>query len=727
MDSFDDVGEQFDVTIKTVTYHSVDNGYTVARADVAGADVITIVGTMVDPHPGISLTVSGQWSTHPQYGEQFKLSGYHIATPKSEAAIEAFLSSGIIDGVGPSTAKSIVAKYGADTLDVIENQPELLLSIKGIGKKTLSKITKSYDHQRGVRELMLVLSEVGISSALAGRIWQHFEDKSVWVVQKSPYKLTEVSGIGFVTADQMAKKLGVAHDDPERIRAGLHHVLDMATTDGHCYLPADTLVTDTANLLSVDADVVRHEYDVCVANKSIVDDDGCAWLQVMWRTEEGVAHHLQRLTLSLSSSRLQKYTAWSDDTWASELADVGLADAQAQAVRMALTNPVSVLTGGPGCGKTYTVNTIVRMARDCGAVVKMAAPTGRAAKRMSEQCGVDASTIHRMLNLQIGGDTVDVMEIRADIVIIDESSMQDIHLAYKLVKAIQSRTHIVFVGDDDQLPSVGPGKFLTDLIDSQSVPVTKLTQVFRQASRSGIVQVAHQVNSGTARIRHFDEFDDIYWWSCSGEMEDKIIDMVCDRIPQRFGIATDDIQVLAPMKKGSEGVNALNTRLQNVLNPACDGRDEQTFGDTVFRVGDRVMQTSNNYDKNIFNGTPARINSIHDDDGDRIINLVTDDGDHVMYEPSELGQLMHSYAITIHKSQGSEYPAVVIPMTSESWIMWRRNLLYTAITRARSLVVLLGDSRVLGKAVTQIDTRQRFTALRDRLSARVAHPDPTMK
>lgn len=718
-------GVEMDVVIDTVTFHAPDTGYTVARVTASGTDheSVTIVGNMVDPQPGLSLRLSGSWTKHPTYGEQFKITNYVNIAPGDPAAIQAFLASGIIAGIGPGLASVIVAKFGRDTLNIFDSDPQALLSVSGIGPKTLSKITESYGKQRGIQELMLVLAKAGIPSGLAARIHRHFEDKAVWVVQNAPYQLTKVAGIGFLTADAVARKLGIDRADPERIAAGLEYVLEEAASSGHCYLPRAELITEAVSLLGVSTDTVVDAYfDVCSTrtdgNASIIDDDAeRSWLPVMWHTEVGIVDRLDRLTAA-DTDRLVKFSEFSQADWNDRFADSTLAPEQADAVRAALQHRVSVLTGGPGCGKTYTLNTAVALAQDAGYAVALAAPTGRAAKRMTEQTGVEASTIHRMLNLQHQDDDDfdDEQLLSADLFVIDESSMLDVHLALKLLRAIPEGAHIVFVGDEDQLPSVGPGKFLADLIASDLVPVTRLTHVFRQAAQSGIVQIAHAVNHGVLERSAFDGFDDIYWWNVSADsVTDSIIDMVTERIPVKFGLATADVQVLAPMKKGESGVDALNLRLQETLNPHHDERFEQKVGDRVFRVGDRVMQTRNNYDKNIFNGTGASIASIREVEGDKVITIVTDDGDQIDYEPSELTQLMHAYAITIHKSQGSEYPAVVIPMTTAAWVMLKRNLLYTAITRAKQLVVLLGDRRALERAVATIDTSQRYTALAQRL------------
>lgn len=715
-------GVEMDVVIDTVTFHAPDTGYTVAKATVSGTDHdgVTLVGNMVDPQPGLSLRLTGSWTKHPQYGEQFKISGYVNVAPGDPAAIQAFLGSGIIKGIGPGLAATIVAKFGRDTLNIFDTDPQALLGVSGIGPKTLAKITESYGKQRGIQELMLVLAKAGIPSGLAARIHKHFEDKACWVVQNAPYQLTAVSGIGFTTADAVARKIGIDRADPERLKAGLVHVLEEAASSGHCFLPRAELITESVALLGVGTDMVVEAYfEVCstrVDGDTVIIDDEAerSWLPVMWHTEVGIVDRLDRLTAT-DSDRLVKFSEFSQTDWNDRFAESTLAPEQADAVRAALQHRVSVLTGGPGCGKTYTLNTAVALAQEAGYAVALAAPTGRAAKRMTEQTGVAASTIHRMLNIQHDDDDFEEL-LSADLFIIDESSMLDVHLALKLLRAIPDGAHIVFVGDEDQLPSVGPGKFLADLIASDLVPVTRLTHVFRQAAASGIVSVAHAVNHGHLGANAFDGFDDIYWWNVPAEtMTNKIINMITERIPIKFGLATDDIQVLAPMKKGDSGVDNLNLRLQETLNPHRDDAFEQKVGDRVFRVGDRVMQTRNNYDKNIFNGTGASIESIRDVEGDKVITITTDDGEKIDYEPSELSQLMHAYAITIHKSQGSEYPAVVIPLTTASWVMLKRNLLYTAITRAKHLVVLMGDQRALTRAVNTIDTSKRYTGLAERL------------
>jgi exodeoxyribonuclease V alpha subunit len=574
---------------------------------------------------------------------------------------------------------------------------------------------------------------VGVSTSLAVRIYRQYGDASIGVVRNEPYRLAaEVWGIGFKTADTIAAAVGVPHDSPHRVEAGVQFVLSEATGQGHCFLPETELVARAVEVLQVPAGLVGHCLALLVADQGVIreefpgaDGEPCTvayYLVPFHRAEVSLAGGLKRLA-SADDDRLAAFASvdWNAAlSWLGRRTGVELAAGQQAAVRLALTERVAVLTGGPGCGKSFTVRSIVTLAAAKGARIVLAAPTGRAAKRLTELTGVEAVTVHRLLELRPGGDAAFDRDrpLEADLVVVDESSMLDLLLANKLVRAVPPGAHLLLVGDVDQLPSVGAGEVLRDLLaDGTPIPHVRLTEVFRQASRSGVVTNAHRINAGSfPQVRGLDDFF-LFPTEDAEEAGRLTVDVAVRRIPARFGLdPRRDVQVLTPVHRGPAGAGALNELLQEALTPARPDRAEKRFGGRVFRVGDKVSQIRNDYDKGangVFNGTQGVVTAI--DPVEQTLTVVTDDGEQIPYDFGELDELVHAYAVTVHRSQGSEYPCVVIPVTTSAWMMLQRNLLYTAVTRAKQLVVLVGSTRALGQAVRVTGSGRRHTALAHRL------------
>jgi exodeoxyribonuclease V alpha subunit len=731
---------KLDAVLERITYANEDTGYTVARvATDRSSDLLTVVGPLLGAQPGESLRLQGRWTSHPQYGRQFQVDTYTTVLPATIQGIRRYLGSGLIKGIGPKMAERIVAHFGPATLEVIEQQPARLIEVPGLGPKRTQMITAAWAEQQAIKEVMVFLQGVGVSTSLGVRIYKTYRDKAIEVVRREPYRLAaDVWGIGFKTADQLARSLGIPHDSPQRVRAGLQFALSQATEDGHCYLPETELVTKATELLEVDIGLAGRCLEELVAEEGVVaeplptaavspgvpEGPGRAiWLIPFHRAEVALAGGLLRL-LEAPVDRLAGFQAvdWSVALdWLRQGTGVTLAPEQAEAVRLALTQRVAVLTGGPGCGKSYTVRAIVTLARAKRAKIALAAPTGRAAKRLSELAGLEAATLHRLLQLRPGGDAAFDRDhpLDADLIVIDEASMLDVLLANKLVKAIASGAHLLFVGDVDQLPSVGAGEVLRDLLAADRLPRVRLTHVFRQAQQSGVITNAHRINAGQPPITS--GLDDFFLFpeEDAEQVADLVVDIVANRLPRRFGLNPGDVQVLCPMHRGPAGAGVLNERLQAALTPAREGLPERRFGGRVYRVGDRVMQLRNNYDKGtagVFNGSVGQVTAISLEDQE--LRVLLDEDEEVGYGFDELDELTHAYAVSIHRSQGSEYPCVVIPLTTGAWLMLQRNLLYTAVTRAKRIVVLVGSRRALAKAIRTQGAGRRYTDLTDRLRPR---------
>jgi exodeoxyribonuclease V alpha subunit len=719
-------------TLERITFVAEDTGYTVARlAPARGGDLVTVVGNLAGANPGESLRLRGRWSSHPQYGRQFSIEHYSTVLPATIQGIKKYLGSGLIKGIGPVTANRIVDTLGTDALRVIEEEPVRLLAVPGLGPVRQQRILAAWEEQKAIKEVMLFLSEVGVSTSLAVRIYKTYRDDAVRVVREEPYRMaSDVWGIGFKTADTIAAKLGMAHDAPARLRAGLAYTLSEATDDGHCSLPEEELLAAATEILGVEAAALEPALSGLLEEEGaiaeVIEDVTQVYLPPFYHAEVALARRLARL-LSAPQERLPAFQQvdWQRAfAWLGERGISSLAPEQAQAVQLALTCKVAVLTGGPGTGKSTTTRAIVTLARAKGARVLLAAPTGRASRRLSEITGLPATTLHRLLELRPGGQAAYDQDrpLQADLIVVDEVSMLDLLLANALIKAVPQGAHLLLVGDADQLPSVGPGEVLRDLLESQVIPQVRLTQVFRQAAESGVVANAHRINRGEMPVTR--ELSDFFLFA-EEEPEraaDLVVDIVARRLPNRFRLdPLRDVQVLPPIHRGAVGVGALNERLQEALNPARQGVQERRFGSRVFRLGDRVMQLRNNHEKRVYNGSAGQVTAI---DQERGVLVARMDDEEVEYDFGELDELTHAYAISVHKAQGSEYPAVVVPMLTTHFPMLQRNLLYTAVTRARRLVVLVGTRRALAIAVRTAGTGKRHTALAWRLPAALSRPSP---
>lgn len=727
---------QVEGVLERITYANEETGYTVARVDTGrgGNDLLTVVGALLGAQPGESLRLHGRWGSHPQYGRQFVVENYTTVLPATVQGIQRYLGSGLIKGIGPRFAERIVERFGVDTLEVIEHEPGRLIEVPGLGPKRTKKIAAAWEEQKAIKEVMVFLQGVGVSTSLAVRIYKQYEDASIGVVKNEPYRLaSDVWGIGFLTADRIAQAVGIPHDSPERVKAGLQYALSQSSDQGHCYLPEERLIADGVKLLQVDVGLVIDCLAELVAAEGVVREQvpGAAgepitavYLVPFHRAEISLANQLLRL-LRADTDRMPWFEGvdWPAALgWLARRTGAELAPEQEQSVRLALTERVAVLTGGPGCGKSFTVKSIVTLALAKRAKVVLAAPTGRAAKRLAELTGVEASTVHRLLELRPGGDAAYDRDrpLDADLVVVDEASMLDLILANKLVKAVAPGAHLLFVGDVDQLPSVGAGEVLRDLLaEGGPIPSVRLTRIFRQAQQSGVVTNAHRINEGlppqTEGLPDFFLFAEDDAELAAG----LTVDVVARRIPQKFGYdARRDVQVLAPMHRGPAGAGNLNTLLQAAVTPAREGLAERRFGGRTFRVGDKVTQIRNNYDKGrngVFNGTVGVVTALSADD--QRLTVLTDEDEEVPYDFDELDELAHAYAVTIHRSQGSEYPVVVIPVTMSAWTMLQRNLLYTAVTRARKLVVLVGSRKAIAQAVRSVSAGRRHAALDHRLAS----------
>ncbi|GGO47009.1 ATP-dependent RecD-like DNA helicase [Streptomyces daqingensis] len=727
--------------LERITYANEDNGYTVARVDAGrGGELLTVVGSLLGAQVGESLRMEGSWGSHPQYGRQFTVENYTTVLPATVQGIRRYLGSGLIKGVGPRTAERIVDHFGTATLEVIEADAGKLIEVPGLGPKRTKKIAAAWEEQKAIKEVMIFLQGVGVSTSIAVRIYKKYGDASISVVRNEPYRLaSDVWGIGFLTADRIAQSVGIPHDSPERVKAGLQYALSQSTDQGHCYLPEERLISDAVKLLQVGAGLVvdclgRLAAEEGVVRESVPGEDGrpvtAVYLVPFHRAEISLASQLHRL-LRTPEDRLPAFRDVDWDAalgWLAARTGAELAPEQRQAVRLALSEKVAVLTGGPGCGKSFTVRSVVELARAKRAKVVLAAPTGRAAKRLAELTGAEASTVHRLLELKPGGDAAYDRErpLDADLVVVDEASMLDLLLANKLIKAVPPGAHLLLVGDVDQLPSVGAGEVLRDLLAEEGpVPAVRLKRIFRQAQQSGVVTNAHRINSGVQPVTHGLSDFFLFAEDDSEEAGRLTVDVVARRIPAKFGLdPRRDVQVLAPMHRGPAGAGALNGLLQQALTPGRPDLAEKRFGGRVFRVGDKVTQIRNNYEKGacgVFNGTVGVVTALHPDD--QRLTVRTDEDEEVDYEFDELDELAHAYAVTIHRSQGSEYPAVVIPVTTGAWMMLQRNLLYTAVTRAKRLVVLVGSRRAIGQAVRTVSAGRRCTALDHRLFGRSAQGD----
>ncbi|GAA2210957.1 ATP-dependent RecD-like DNA helicase [Nonomuraea monospora] len=693
-----------------------DDEYTVARMSAEGVpDFVATGRALAGIQPGETLRLLGDWSRHPRYGRRYAVTGCERVTPSSVRAIRVYLGSGLIRGIGPRLAYAIVDHFGEATLKVIDGEPERLTEVVNIGPQRQGQIVLAWQEQKAIAALMVTLQGLGVSPLLAAKIYQVFGKDADEVLATDPYRLIgRVRGIAFRIADRIALQSGVPERSPQRIKAALLDRLEAAgSRDGHCFLPVSTLVREAAEMIELDQEAVRPMIDALAADRRLVveaspDQPGqvVAFAKHVHSREVALTAQLTALLRARSTLPLRAYRE-----------DPDLHDDQRAAVTMALTSTVSIITGGPGCGKSHTVRSIATTVRAAGGSVTLTAPTGKAAKRLSELTGLPAMTVHRMLAQQPDPDPETLFDERpaqADLIVVDEASMLDLHLATRLTSAVRPGSHLLLIGDGDQLPSIGPGDVLADLLRVTSIPRVQLTHVFRQAGGSGIIDAAHRIRAGRLPAVPggggfwFEELDD------PEQVARRVAHLAMVAIPRKQDVEPAQVQVLCPMRKGDTGATALGRLIQDQLNPAADDKPEHWSGATVFRVGDRVMPIRNNYDKGVFNGETGTVTAVVREE--RVIDIRTDDGESVRYGFDELDDLTHAYAISVHRSQGSEYPFVVAPIVAESGgIMLRRKLLYTLVTRAKAWVVLVGQREALELAVHRLGHR-RNTGLARRLS-----------
>lgn len=721
-------------SVERITYYNTETSYCVLRLQPnqlhLGRDqLVTVVGTMPEVQPGESVRLEGEWTSHPQYGRQFKAEIMTPVRPATAEAIGRYLGSGLIKGIGPVTAQRIVDFFGLETLEILDRTPERVKEVPGVGKHRARLIAQAWVEQQHIKDVMLFLQGHGISTGLAVKIYKNYGDQSIAIVSRDPYRLArDIFGIGFRTADKIAQDLGLPADAPSRIEAGIIYALNEATNDGHVYLPRDTLAETAADMLAIDPALVEQHLDTMIRKRDVISEtipSGLEHLEAvyvppMYFSERGAAERMRQLR-DTPSSRLNAQVVDWDTLIAAVMRSsaLSLTPQQQEAVRRALTNKISVLTGGPGTGKTTTLRTLIAVLERARRRFLLASPTGRAAKRLSEATGHPARTIHRMLGFSpsdFGFTHNEENPLDADIVIIDEASMLDLSLFYSLLKALSPDTHLLLVGDIDQLPSVGAGNVLHDVIAGSVGALTRLDVIFRQAETSRIIFNAHQINRGEMPDTS-NRSDDFFVFVEEDPVAaaDLLVDVVKTRIPQKFGLhPVDEIQVLAPMYRGPVGVSALNEALQAALNPGSARVAEKSLMGTLFRKGDKVIQMRNNYEKDVFNGDIGRVHSL--DMTNQSLTVVIDDR-LVKYDWSEADELTHAYCISVHRSQGSEYPCVVVPVMTQHYMMLQRNLLYTAVTRARRLVVLVGTRRAIAIAVKNDRVAERWSALDWRLRA----------
>lgn len=719
--------------LERVAFANAESGWTVAHLTVRGRGQVTVVGNLLGAQPGESLRVTGRWTRNRRFGEQFEAGSVLTVKPSTFVGIERYLSSGMVKGLGPTIARRLVQHFGLDTLDVIDRDPKRLAEVEGIGPVRTKRILEAWGEQREIREVMVFLQSHGISAGHAARIFKRWGRGALQQVRENPYRLArEIWGIGFRTADKIARDLGIPADSPHRAAAGLLHALAEAADRGHVFLPQRELLAAGAELLELPAETLAPALDALVAEEAVVveplaDGDRAVYPPPLAKAERGVAGRLRALTAQrLLPLQLDVEAAL---RWFERREKVELAPLQRQAIVAAIRQKVVVVTGGPGTGKTTLIRGVFAILGAKRQRVLLAAPTGRAAKRLSEATGGEAKTIHRLLDFQPkkGGFARDESSpLEVDVLVVDEASMLDVVLAHELLRAVPDRARLVLVGDVDQLPSVGPGRVLEDLIVSGSVEVVRLTEVFRQARRSLIVVNAHRVRAGELPIESEEGQGADFFFIAKSQPEAilaTVKQLVAERIPLRFGLdPRADVQVLTPMQRGILGAANLNAELQALLN----GEGEAVArGSRLLRVGDRVMQTRNNYDHEVFNGDLGRVAAI-DAPGQKL--RVDFEGRSVAYDLAQLDELTLAYATSIHKSQGSEYPCVVIPLHTQHYTLLQRNLLYTALTRGRRLVVVVGSRKALALAVRTETTTRRHTLLARRLAsgpaAGVSPPEP---
>ena len=705
-------------TIERITYHNSENGFCVLRVKVKGyKDLVTITGSVPSISAGEYIKCSRLWHNDRNHGKQFKADFLKSVPPDTLEGIEKYLGSGLIKGIGPHFAKKLVTAFREKVFEIIEHQPDLLSTIEGIGKFRAKSICTNWQDQKIIREIMVFLQSHGVGTSRATRIYKTYGDKAIEIVSKNPYQLAkDIRGIGFISADTIAGNLGIAKDSLDRARAGVSHVLLEATSQGHCGLPKEILIENSQKLLDIERSLIEAAILEEIKQQGLtldyLDQGITIFLTSYYIYEKQIAQILLKL-VKLPILLDNCDVAESITKVEAELS-IQLASSQKKAIKIASQNRIMIITGGPGTGKTTLVKSLLKVISTKKLKIKLCAPTGRAAKRLSESTGYEATTIHRLLEIDpsSGGFKRDEKNpLFCDYLVVDESSMVDIPLFYSLIKALPPHASLLLVGDVDQLPSVGAGQALKDIIDSGVIPTVHLTEIFRQAADSDIILNAHRVNKGLLPNLTPKEGSDFYFVEAEpgDDIIEKIITMVKERIPKRFGLhPINDIQLLCPMQRGGAGARSLNTELQKVLNPRSS-EGIAKFGQ-LFAVGDKVMQTENNYDKEVYNGDIGIIISINVQDQELTIDFYDKA---VTFDYTDLDQISLAYATTIHKSQGSEYPAVIIPITMQSYMMLRRNLIYTGITRGKKLVVLIGQKKALAMAVRDNKGSRRYSKLRE--------------
>ena len=706
--------EKITCTIERITFQTPENGYSVLQATVKGyREEQTIVGTFHEVTVGAVLIVEGNWRVDKRYGRQFAAESWSETLPATVIGIEKYLGSGLVKGIGPKFAKQIVSHFGLETFEVIDTDIDRLLEVPGIGKTRVAKIKESWEKQKDVKDIMVFLQGHGVSSTYAAKIYKQYGKDSIQKVQDNPYCLADdIWGIGFKTADSIAEKLGYEKNDLRRCRSGILYTLSRLSEDGHVYSEREQLIKSAKELLSAEEEPITQALDEMIAKEDLILYDDAIFLPPFYYAECGVANKLRRLLDTPIGNIFDNATAINEDV--GKQAQIEYDEVQLSAIRKAIGSKVMVLTGGPGTGKTTTTLGIIAAFESLGQRILLAAPTGRAAKRMSEATGKEAKTIHRLLefNPAEGYGRNDENPLDGDVLIVDESSMIDVILMNSLLKAVPLTMRLILVGDIDQLPSVGAGNVLRDIIDSGSVPVVRLTRIFRQAQSSRIVTNAHKINQGIfPDISNGKQADFFFIRQQDPELAaQEIVNIVKNRIPKAYGYSTNDIQVLAPMQRSVVGATSLNIALQDAINPIGESLSRGGF---KYRQSDRVMQIRNNYDKEVFNGDIGTVSSV--DIEDRSLSVLFD-GRRVEYEDSELDELTLAYATTIHKSQGSEYPVVVIPLLMTHYVMLQRNLIYTGITRAKKICIIVGTTKALAYSIHNMVVLKRNTRLKERLN-----------
>ena len=702
--------------IEHITYQNQENGYSVMKVKVKDySDLVTLVGNLLDVPVGAVLLCDGDWKVDKKYGRQFVCETWEEVMPATVYGIEKYLGSGLVNGIGPKFAHLIVEKFGTETIEIIEDNIERLREVPRIGKRRVEKIRESWEKQKDIKNVMLFLQQYGVSTAYAAKIYRQYGKESIDKVQDNPYRLADdIWGIGFKTADSIASKMGYEKNDLRRCKSGISYTLNELSNEGHVYAVEEQLIETAKKLLESDEEPIRQAVTEMIASEDLIREDEAIYLPPFYHSERGTAKKLLAL---LQDQTPTLFGLKADIKAIEKVSGIEYDEVQIAAIKQAVRSKVMVLTGGPGTGKTTTTQGIIAAYKTAGMRILLAAPTGRASKRMSEATGMEAKTIHRLLefNPQDGYKRNDENPLEGDALIVDECSMIDIILMYNLMKAIPESMRLVLVGDIDQLPSVGAGNVLRDIIDSEKIPVVRLTRIFRQAQSSRIVMSAHAINQGRYPDTSNGKQTDFFFIKNEEpeQVAEEIVKLVKYRLPKAYNQPLNNIQVLTPMQRSVVGANNLNMMLQQALNTSNLGISR---GGTTYKLGDRVMQVRNNYDKNVFNGDIGIVEQVSMEDRTLFVRF---DDNLVEYEASELDEVTLAYATTIHKAQGSEYPIVVIPVLMTHFVMLQRNLIYTGITRAKKICVLIGQPKALAYAIRNLTVTKRNTKLKERLRGEI--------